>query len=42
MTVIFGDGMMVKKPKGSAKTPQAAENKKPVTTTKKRGAKKEK
>ena len=43
MTVVFGDGMMVKKPKGSAENaPKAVEAEKPVSTTKKRGAKKEK
>jgi hypothetical protein len=43
MTVVLGDGMMVKKPKGSAENaPKAAVNEKPVTTGKKRGGKKEK
>lgn len=44
MTVVFGDGMMVKKPKGSDENaaPKAVETEKPVTTAKKRGAKKEK
>lgn len=43
MTVVFGDGMMVKKPKGGAESaPKVVETEKPVTTAKKRGAKKEK
>ena len=44
MTVMFGDGMMVKKPKGSAESaPKAAVNEKPaVATQKKRSGKKEK
>lgn len=43
MTVIFGDGMMVKKPKGSAdNAPKAAEEKPVAKTQKKRGGKKEK